>query len=270
VTPRPRSHHAAGLLALVLAGTSCAPLARVPATLDVATLAARYERQRVPREERLAAARLEATLWVSGRTLGRWPAVQLDLALVGPDAMRARVASLFGTALDLAVRGDSLRAYFPPRRLGLTVDAIEESLGVRAPGRWACRALGAEWNPRSGRWVTPFQDTLWRVTWTEETDSLMMSVGSSGLPQEVELHDRSRHHYRVRYLAWQVEDRTAWPARLEFDEGLGSVRMSCRVDRVQFFAKPDPRWLVLNIPARAERASWSTLRQALAGIGEVK
>jgi hypothetical protein len=224
----------------------------------------------VPRENRLSAARLEATLWVSGQTLGRWPAVQLELALVGPAAMRARVASLFGTALDLVVHGDSLRAYFPPRRLGLSVDTVEESLGVRAPGRWACRALGAAWNPRSGQWLAPSRDSLWRVAWTEGGDSLMMSVGASGLPRDVELRDRAGHDYQVRYLAWTVEERTAWPARLEFEEGLGSLRMSCRVDRVQFFAQPDPRWLVLNIPARAERANWSTLRQALAGIGEVK
>jgi hypothetical protein len=261
---------AAGLLVLALAGTSCAPTRRVPALLDVATVAARYERQRVPREDRLTAARLEATLWVSGQTLGRWPALQVDFALVGPDAARARVASLFGTAVDLAVRGDSLRAYFPPRRLGLTVDSVEDSLGVRAPGRWACRALGAAWDPRSGRWLAPSQDSLWRVVWTEGTDSLRMTVGASGLPQEIELHDRAGHDYRIRYLAWQLEQRTAWPQRLEFDEGLGSVRLSCRVDRVQFFAQADPRWLALSVPARAERATWSTLRRALAGIGEVR
>ena len=49
----------------------------------------------------------------------RCPAPQARLLLAAPDAFRLRVDSLFGTALDLAARGDSLTAYVPPRRAGM-------------------------------------------------------------------------------------------------------------------------------------------------------
>jgi hypothetical protein len=236
--------------------------------IDRATLSARFERLRAEREARLAATRLETTLWVEGERLGRWPALQLDLALVGPDAMRARVASLFGTALDVAVRGDSLRAYLPPRRLGVEVNALRESLGVREPGIWACRVLAANWHPGEATWVLPPGDTVWRATWADGADSVAMEVDREGLPTEVELHDAAGRSVRVRYRGWTSEQRVLWPDRIEVEDGAGTLRLGCRVDRVRFYDRPDPAWLALTLPARAERVDWPALRRALERIGE--
>lgn len=256
--------------AMAFLAVSCAPTLRRPSAPDVSTISSRYERQRGPRASRLAAARIEATLWVEGDRLGRWPALQVDVALVGPDAMRARVASLIGTALDLAVRGDSLRAYFPPRRLGMEVGALEESLGVRAPGAWACRALAASWDAREAHWVLPEGDSLWRAVWREGADSLAMSVSADGLPASVELHDAAGRAHRLRYLRWESVDRVPWPQRVKFEEADGTVRIVCRVDHVQFLAQPDPRWLALRLPASVERVDWSRVRRVLARLGEAE
>jgi hypothetical protein len=247
---------------------SCAPTTRAPAQLDVASVRARYERARAARAARLVAVRLEATAWLEGDKIGRWPAFQLDLALAGPDAVRARVASLFGTALDLAVRGDSLRAYFPPRRIGLEVNALEESLGVSAPGRWVCRALAADWRPDDSGWSSPSGDSLKRVEWTEDVGTLAMTVGSSGLPHTVELRDRYGRVLRARYLGWLTVDRVPWPDRLELEEGDGAFLASIRVDRARFPASSDPHWFAVDIPSRATRVDWSSLRRALERLGD--
>jgi hypothetical protein len=260
-------------LALLVAGAlaaSCAPTVPRGAPPDVSTIATRYERQRGSREGRLAAARLESTVWVQGRRLGHWPALQVDLALVGPDAVRARVASLVGTALDLTVRGDSLRAYFPPRRIVLETSALEESLGIRAPAAWTCRALAASWNAQGARWVMPPGDSLWHAAWTEAGDSLALTVAADGLPLAIEMHDAAGRTHRLRYVSWQSIDRVLWPERLSLDEDEGLVRIAMRVDHARFPSRPDPRWLSLHPPASAERVDWGRLRSALTRLGEVE
>jgi hypothetical protein len=249
---------------------SCAPQHPRPAPLDVATIGARYERARAAREARAAAARMDATLWVDGERIGRWPAFDLDLALVAPDAMRARVASLFGTALDLAVHGDSLRAYVPPKRMGIETGALEESLGVREPGAWACRVFSAAWTPRDPKWSAPASDTLWWARWMEKDDSLAMAVASDGTPQRVRLADPSGRSIEVRYPDWKWEQGVNWPERVEVEDGAGEWRVTCRIERVEFPDHPDPRWMSLTLPDRARRVDWSDLRRALERLGEVR
>jgi len=262
--------HALGFaLAALAAATlpSCAPTSRPPATLDVSSVTQRYERLRDARERRLAAVRIEATAWIGGTSLGRLPAVTVDLALAGPDAVRARIGSLFGTALDLVVRGDSMSAYVPPRRVGVEIASLEESLGVRLPGAWACRALGATWRPVEARWARLEGDSLWRVAWLDGADSLAMSVGSSGLPAAVELHAAGGRRLTVRYAAWSWSSGLPWPSRCELEEGDGAYRAELRLDRVSFPTEPDPRWMALAIPPDAERLDWNALRRALARLG---
>ncbi len=257
------------LVALAALSASCAPTVPRGLPPDVSTIAARYERQREPREDRLGAARLETTVWVTGERLGHWPALQVDLALVGPDAVRARVTSVIGTALDMTIRGDSLKAYFPPRRIVLETGALQESLGIRAPAAWTGRALAASWNARGARWVLPPGDSLWHAAWTERGDSLAMTVRADGLPVAIEMHDAAGRDHLLRYVSWQSVDRVPWPERVSLEEDSGRVRIVYRLDHASFPARPDPRWLALRTPAEAERVDWSRLRHALGRLGEM-
>ena len=253
--------------ALALGISSCAPVLRAPQGLDVSALSARHERLRSAREERLVAARMEATAWIESKSLGRLPALQLDVALASPDRVRLRIGSLFGTALDLMVRGDSLSAYVPPRRLGFELASLEESLGVRLPGAWACRAFAATWRPSDPRWVRGGEDSLWHAAWLEGADSLAMALDGRGLPVSVELRSRAGRQLRVGYPAWNWADGEAWPARIEIEERGGAFRASLRLDRVRFLPQPDPQWMALAIPPSAERLDWEALRGALSRWG---
>ena len=263
--PSVRASLAAASLAALLA--SCAPTARGPAGLDLRGVETRYETQRAEREARLAAVRIEATAWIDAEEIGRLPAVQLDVALVAPNRVRARVASLFGTALDLLLRGDSLTAYVPPRRLGVQLGSVEDSLGVRRPGEWGCRALAASWNAVDARWETARGDSFRRARWAEGEDSLRMSVDVRGLPVDVEIRPARGAALDVRYTAWQWIESTAWPGRIEIAGDSARVRIALRVDRVRFTAHPDPQWMVLAIPASAERLDWRSLKETLARVG---
>ena len=258
------------LLTLALLAASCAPNARRPAPLDLATLADRYERLRETRAARARATRLDGTLWVEGEAVGRWPAIDVDVALAGPDAIRARMASLFGTALDLTVRDDTLRAWVPPRRIAIETGSLGDSLGVREPGAWACRVFAADWTASNAEWTPPSRDTLWWARWSESGDSLAMGVGTDGLPQRVRLWDDPGRSLEVRYPDWGWQSGQAWPERIEVVEGDRHWRVSCRIERFQFADRPDPRWLALSIPSGVERVDWSRLRRALERMREAR
>lgn len=259
------------VLGILLLLGSCAPAPRGgPGPLDLRDLATRYRVQRDARQDRLAATRLEATTWIDAASVGRLPAVQLEVALVGPDHVRARVASLFGTALDLLVRGDSLTAYVPPRRMGVELGSLEDSLGIRRPGEWACRALAATWDPRGARWVTGAADSLRHTSWAEEGDSLTLDVDSKALPVAVALRSAEGRTLTIRYPAWQWIESTAWPSRIEIEDAAAGVEVALRVDRVRFEHQADPQWMVLVVPASAERLDWRSLKEALARMGGVR
>lgn len=255
-------------LALALVLGSCAPTQRgalVP--LDLRDLATRYAAQRDARQERLAAVRLEATTWIDAAALGRLPAVQLEVALVAPDHVRARVASLFGTAADLLVRGDSLTAYVPPRRMGVEVGSLQDSLGIRRPGEWGCRALAATWDPGGARWTSGDADSLRHAAWVEEGDSLQLDVDAKALPAAVTIRSARGGTLAIRYPAWQWIESTPWPSRIEIEDAAAGVQVALRVDRVRFERQADPQWMVLVVPASAERLDWRSLREALARMG---
>lgn len=258
-------------LAIALSLGSCAPAQRGgPGPLDLRDLATRYRAQRDAREERLAAARVEATTWIDAATAGRLPAVQLEIALVGPDHVRARVGSLFGTALDLLVRGDSLTAYVPPRRMGVELGSLEDSLGIRRPGEWACRALAATWDPGDVRWVLNRGDSLRHAAWAEGGDSLHLDADAKALPVAVVLRSREGRTLTIRYPAWQWIESTSWPSRIEIEDAAAGVEVALRIDRVRFERRPDPQWMVLEVPASAERLDWRSLKEALARMGGVR
>jgi hypothetical protein len=214
--------------------------------------------------------RLEATTWIDATSVGRLPAVQLEVALVAPDHVRARVGSLFGTALDLLVRGDSLTAYVPPRRMGVELGSLEDSLGIRRPGEWAGRALAATWDPQGARWVAGGTDSLRHAAWVEEGDSLHLDVDAKALPVAVVLRSREGRTLRIHYVAWQWIESTSWPSRIEIEDAEAGVQVALRVDRVRFERRADPQWMVLEVPASADRLDWRSLKEALARMGGVR
>lgn len=260
----------ATVFVVALALGSCAPAPHGPGPLDLRNLETRYRSQRDLRAERLAAVRLEATTWIDGGAVGRLPAVQLEIALVGPDRVRARVASLFGTALDLLVRGDSLTAYVPPRRMGVELGSLEDSLGIRRPGEWACRALAATWDPQGARWTPGGSDSLRHAAWAEAGDSLRLDVDARALPVEIELRSKEGRTLAIRYPAWQWIESTPWPSRIEIEDAAAGVEVALRIDRVRFERQADPQWMVLVVPASAERLDWRSLKEALARMGGVR
>ena len=256
------------VLALALVLGSCAPAQRgalVPP--DLRDLATRYRAQRDARQERLAAVRLEATTWIDAASLGRLPAVQLEVALVGPDHVRARVGSLFGTAADLLVRGDSLTAYVPPRRMGVEVGSLEDSLGIRRPGEWGCRTLAATWDPAGAHWTAGDADSLRHAAWVEEGDSLELDLDSKALPVAVTIRSARGGTLAIRYPAWQWIESTAWPSRIEIEDAEAGVQIALRVDRVRFERQADPQWMMLVVPASAEHLDWRSLKESLARVG---
>ena len=263
----PRSRWIPLALALALLAGSCTPAPRGPAFLDLRALATRYEAQRADRGRRAQAARIEATAWVDAASLGRLPALDLDVALVAPDRVRARAASLFGTAVDLLVNGDSLTAYVPPKKLGVQIGSLQDSLGIRRPGDWACRALAASWDPGDVRWGASDGDSLRRAAWVEDGDSLVLDVDARALPAALAIRPASGRTLRVRYTAWQWIGSIAWPARIEIEDPDADVEVALRIDRVRFEPRPDPQWLALTVPASARHLDWPALREALARVG---
>jgi len=260
---------ASAALALgLLAAAGCAPRAvRAPA-LDASSVAERHAAALAARRAVGEALDAEARVWVGGSAFGELPAVSAVLALGGPDACRLRVQSLFGTALDVAARGDSLEAFVPPRRLALRLPAAAARLGVRDPGGLAVRVWSAGWEPPRAAWAAAaWRDSLLEVTWLEDGDTLSVGVGISGLPGTARLARPGGPVVRAAYRRWQPVEGTAWPSRVDFEDEAGTVRITCRVDRARRPARPDRARLVARIPDDAEVLEWDDLRRAIARLG---
>ena len=259
---------ASSLLVLILAVGGCAPhLVRV-AEIAPALRAERYRLALAEREARGAAVDAQLLLWAEVPAASRLPGAEGRLLLAAPDAFRLRVGSLFGTALDLGARGDSLSAYVPSRRKGLTLDASRDSLGILRPGGLAFRALSAAWRPPDSAWpAAAWRDTLLRVWWLEDADTLAVAVGSDGLPAWATLARPGGAGGQVTYRAWDRSTGTAWPALLDLEDRGGGFRLTCKVSRVRFPARPDSLRLTVPIPAGADRLTLAGLRRALERLG---
>jgi hypothetical protein len=264
----PSSALASAVLLLALAVAGCAPhLVRVT-ELAPALREERYRLALAEREARGAAVEAQLVLWAEVPAASRLPGAEGRLLLAAPDAFRLRVGSLFGTALDLGARGDSLSAYVPSRRKGLTLDARRDSLGILRPGGLAFRALSAAWRPPDSAWpAAAWRDTLLRIWWLEDADTLAVEVGSNGLPASATLTRPAGGGVQVTYRAWDRSAGPAWPALLDFEDRKGGFRLTCKVARVRFPARPDSLRLVVPIPAGAERLTLAGLRRALERLG---
>lgn len=259
---------ACGALAVLVAATGCAPrLVRLP-ELTAALNAERYRVALAQREARGAAVDAELLLWAEVPSASRIPGAEGRLLLAGPDAFRLRIGSLFGTALDLGARGESLSAYVPSRRKGLALDAGRDSLGILRPGGLAFRALSAAWRPPESAWPhASWRDTLLRVWWLEDGDTLAIGVGSDGLPAWATLTRPGGEGVQVKYRAWDRSTGVAWPSRFDFEDHGAGFRLTIKVARVRFPARPDSLRLAVPIPAGAERLTIAGLRRALERLG---
>ncbi len=252
----------------MVAITGCAPL-RVPiAAIEPTRRAERYGAALARREALGRAVDAQVLLWAEAPAGTRLPGAEGRLLLVAPDAFRLRVASLFGTALDVGARGESLCAYVPSRRRGLMLDAIRDSLGVGRPGGLAFRTLTATWRPPDAAWSSAaWDDTLMRLWWLEDGDTLAVAVGSAGLPAWASFTRPDGAGLRVEYRGWDLGHGVAWPARFAIEDREGAFRLSCKVARVRFPARADSLRLAVPIPTGAVQMTLAELRRVLERLG---
>jgi hypothetical protein len=264
---------ATAVLAVATLLTSCAPRPTGVAPLGAPTRVARYLAGRLARERR-AAGRVEIAATVfprvacdSCRAPGL-PALQAALTLGWPDALRARVATLFGTALDLSVRGDSIVGYVPPRRWAIAADAVRDSFGLPGPGRLLVCALVAGWSPPDGAWsAAAAGESLAVARWREPgVDSIALAIAPDGRPAWVRLVRADGHGLEVRYLRWARVDGVDWPTTLELVGTGDPFRVTLVMDEVRF-APARPERLAARVPAGAVRLGVDTLRELLRRMG---
>jgi hypothetical protein len=252
----------------------CAPR---PAKITPVTTGARAERylsQLSRREQRAAMVEGVATIWTRAFALcdtcppRRLPTLQAGFVLAWPDAFRLRVSSMFGTALDLALAGDSVMAYAPAQRWGVALDAGSDSLGLAQPGRFAARLVSGGWRPPQPAWADgAWEDGLLVLRWNEAADSVAMAVDEAGKPVWVRLWRDERRGVVVHYERWEAVDGVVWPALFRVQTLGGAFDLTCRLDRVTFSARPGRLRLAVRIPADAERLGLDRLRGVLERLG---
>ncbi len=255
---------------LALGLASCAPRPSEVAPLAGGARRALYASGLGQRERRAAMVEETATLWPRAQALCdtcaklRLPAVQADLYFSWPRSLRLRIASVFGTALDLGLAGDSRGAYAPAPRAGVTVDAARDSLGVADPGGLAVRVAAAIWRPPESAWSRGTWDAGWLVLrWREGEDSLRVAVDGAGRPARVRLERNAVHGLDVRYERWEVVDGVSWPMTLSVSDPGGTFALTSRVTSARFAPRRDSLRLAVQIPDDAERLGLEDLRRLL-------
>jgi hypothetical protein len=245
----------AGLLA------SCAP--PPPPAPSVDDLAVRYDAGRTRREECLRAMTADLVLRMDGRATGRLPGLSASLALAAPERARLRVSALFGTALDVCARGDSVLAWVPSERTALALGGAADTLGIAPPVQLFARAVGASWNPPREAWRTAAVDSLGLVlTWLEGADSVTLHVDRDAHPAAVRLAGAAGS-VTVHYASWGREAGADWPGSVEVADGTGWVRVRVAVANVRPVETADEAWFALRLPANAKRLDWEGLREWL-------
>jgi hypothetical protein len=236
---------AAGLA--LIAG--CAPAVRPVAEIADGERRQRFVRALAERERRAAFAEAEATVWVRGSALGRLPAVQTVVSLARPDAFRLRAESMFGTAFDVSLAGDSLRAAVPARRVAVALDARRDSMAVTRPGELAVRVWSATWRPPDAAWKRAvFEDSLQWLRWAERGDSVAIGIGSNGLPAAVRYARGAGGIVVAEYRGWQWLDGAWWPGWIEAREDGGALSVTTRIQRVRFLSAAPADRLAIRVP----------------------
>jgi len=259
---------AMAIAALGLIAAGCAPhLVQVP-ELGVAAREARYRQLLAAREALGQSVDAQVVLWAKGNRAARLPSAEGRLLLAAPDAFRLRVGSIIGTALDFSVHGDSLTAYVPPRRQAVSIDAERDTLGLMRPGGLGFRGLSAMWRVPDEAWSTAvWEDSLVRVRWLEDEDTLSVAVGSSGLPAWASLTRVDQGGVRVAYRGWDRSGGAPWPNLLEVSDLKGPFSVTCKLSVLRFQSRVDPTRLRVPIPASTERLTLADLRRVLERLG---
>jgi hypothetical protein len=254
------------LAGALLVAAGCAPHVVRLVELEPAVRETRYRSALAAREVRGAAVEADVVLWAEAPAGHRLAGADGRILIAGPDAFRLRVAALFGTALDLGARGDSLIAWVPSRRRALTLDATRDSVPVPRPGGFAFRTLAGAWRPPEDAWAhAAWRDTLLRVAWPEGDDSLAVAVGSDGLPAWASFTRADGSGVRVDYQAWDRSRGVAWPSRFAVEEHDGAFRIAWKAERIRFRSAGEPLRLAIAIPSSARPLSFAELRRMILG-----
>jgi hypothetical protein len=250
------------LVALAALAASCAPHRLELPRVETGERRALYLTALAARERAGAAVDAELTVWTRVEGAGALPGATGSVALAAPRAFRIRIASLFGTALDLAARADSLTAVLPGRRTAVAADAAADSFGVADPGGLGVRLLSAAWRPPDDAWAGAVAvESLLVVRWAERRDSLALAIDGSGLPRSVTLTRRDGGEWRARYDSWSRESGAAWPAVIECADRDQRMEVTIKLDRVRFRARPDPARLAVRIPGGVRIEPWKRFRE---------
>jgi hypothetical protein len=238
------------------------------------TRGARYLSQLLERERHAGMVLAAGSLWArSGSACDtcprlRLPAVQVDLALAWPDALRLRADSWFGTAFDLGLSGDSLTAYVPSRDAGVALAAGGDSPGLGHPGALAVRAVCAAWRPPDAAWdAGTWAGDLLVLRWVEGEDSLGLAVDAAGRPAWARLWRAAGDGVRIDYQRWAHTEGVDWPVLVRAREREAGVELTARLDRVRFAPRADRARLAVRLPEGAERLDPGRLGGLLRRLG---
>jgi hypothetical protein len=198
----------------------------------------------------------------------RLPALQGDVFLAGPAAVRLRIRSSFGTAAELGLSGDSIVACAPAQGWAAALDASRDSLGLGHPGSLGIRVLSAVWFPPDTARVTTTREGEVAVRrWSEGGDSVALAANGAGDAAWARLWRRGAGGFQVGYDGWQTVDGVPWPARLRLQALDGAFDMTVRVDHVTVAERPDPARLAVRVPAGVERLGRDRLAAWLGQLG---
>jgi len=244
---------AAGFVLAVLPG--CAGRIPQPARLDLRSLAARHDRLLEARRTRIPGTLAELSLWLE-TPAGRYPGTRATYLLAGPDTLRLRIASSFGTAVDAAGAGDRLLVWVPSRNTVVRADAGAPPIGLPGAAAFGVRIAAATWAVPADAWRgARTADTLTVVRWEEAGDTLEVEIGGSGLPRRAQLSRPGMPGLVVTYLDYGWAGGTPWPERFDVEDGAGTMRLSVRVRRVtDASGGAGARWRP-DVPDDAETAS---------------
>ena len=251
------------VLLLTLALGGCVPGPQAPPEPISGDPIARYRSSLAQREARSAAVESDVAIWVRMEGRRAIPGAQGGLLLAAPDAFRLRIASVFGTALDVGASGDSVTLYLPGRRAFARLERAADSLGIVDAGGMALRLWSGAWRAPENAFADGETEGGRRVArWREGDDSLALAVDPNGLPAWARLARRDVA-WRIEYREWGGWDGVKWPARIDAADAGGRMRLTARVQRVRFAAHPDPLRIRVRPPKDAARLFWTELRREI-------
>jgi hypothetical protein len=240
-------------VALALGG--CVPRVAPVAVIEPAALEARYRAGLERRTAVLNGVEADVLVWLAVREKRR-PGVEASLLLAGDDAFRFRVASLFGTALDLSLEGSRVLAYAPAERAVLSMDASGEPFRLAGAGGLLASAWSGTWRAPGEAWSRPErEDSLLVLEWPVSGERLRLGVGPSGLPRRVRVARGDGSALELDYLAWERRDGVDWPVHMECRDAAETFEARVRVRRFRFGAR-DPRSLESIVPEDARAVAW--------------